>query len=362
MVRADRWQTGAALRQEQVFHLPWLKGYQLRRIDRLQHWHSDRRLGIGRLRQPSHQPGICLCTVQGFHVGITDGNFGAASEVLFMNLTLANNDTRVVMNDFNSLDHLYLNLSIGLNGIGIDSGAASGFQVYEGSASQNSIADFKIQQNADCSINGFRTEDGTCFVLGADGSCSIRNCLEAGDGLSNRMIQGNFNSLSIKDSIFNSWIAPDSVSRLTMEDNFVRADSNTRLPFVYNGSSINAAIPMRVNCVNNRDTSQFPNLPVDDFLGTMKLTEAYVWIAFQRTAVFSDSSQKVSGRPKCQYRITVWWRLLCVEHGAAARRKAQYSVTRLRHRPRRSPMHLRRSVIMFCISPLFPPTSCRLCM
>lgn len=103
--------------------------------------------------------------ISGFHYGwrTSDGAGHTSSEITFINLVLANNDTGFLNDDFNGLNFNFINLMMAGNTIGIDAETA-GVYVHGGSASGNDT-DFKFVNDGTNTIIGFRSETiGTNFI------------------------------------------------------------------------------------------------------------------------------------------------------------------------------------------------------
>ena len=99
---------------------------------------------------------------EGFAVGDSAGN--AASEILYLNLTLDQNDTGVVLRGSNSLNHQFHNLGMANNGTGLEAVEPDSVYVYGGSASNSTVQDFAFLSSGQFYIAGYRSENPYRFV------------------------------------------------------------------------------------------------------------------------------------------------------------------------------------------------------
>lgn len=209
--------------------------------------------------------------IAGWHVGITDGNFGAASEIVWINLALYSNDIGWEANDFNTLDHAFYMLNGSDNGITLSSGASEGWRVYGGSITASSIADFNIESNAECLVSGLRSENSILFCRGNGGSVSLANCqMRDPNPSSNSAIDciTPFNRLSIINCEIHGWVKFKGLptGSLIMSGNKLRPDPTTKLPFVILDQKSEGHVTLH----SNSDHINFPALPVMDFEGLFK--------------------------------------------------------------------------------------------
>jgi len=208
--------------------------------------------------------------VSGFNVGVHAGSSGgAASEVAFNLPIFQNCDIGFTATDFNSLDFTFICPGIDACGIGIETGAATGFDVFGGSASFSSIADFKIGSNSQQTYigGGFRSEVATAFVLGAGGNVVIDRALVVSPPSPFNSITGSFGSLVVTNSQIDGFITLSNVSN-TLEitgNNLSRWDTTTKLPVMMSLPDIS----LRARCLfrNNTDAGTFPPRQILDQQG-----------------------------------------------------------------------------------------------
>lgn len=213
------------------------------------------------------------CMVQNFHLGIqAGGNNGATSEMLFNSLTLGDNNTGFKSIDYNSLDLGFNMLSIGGNGIGIDSGSSS-FWVNGGSASENGI-DFNIgSDSSNTDIQDFRSETADCVIFGAGGHVSAsRLSVSNAQAPDYNSIAGTFANLMVRDSVIEGYIRFDgettAASSIILEGNSLgRVDAVRRLPFIVETNT--PALASNIRARLNVDTSAYPPPPLLDIDGTI---------------------------------------------------------------------------------------------
>lgn len=175
--------------------------------------------------------------ISSFHYGwrTSDGSGHTSSEVSFINLTLSNNDTGFLNDDFNGLNFNFLNLIMSSNTIGVDMETSGAF-VYGGSASANGT-DFKFLNDGTNTIIGFRSETiGTRFVnfASAAGSnkLSIIGCmaLMASSPNTSTAISASGGKIHIQDSNIGGQISissGSSVISLQLHNNAIIDPSNT---------------------------------------------------------------------------------------------------------------------------------------
>lgn len=213
-----------------------------------------------------------LCAVNGWNIGITDGNFGAASEISYISCSINGSTTGWTMNNFNSLDHNFYDLSMGQNAVGVDTGSVENVYIYGGSVSNSSVADFKIGQNASSvKIIGYRSEGAACNVLGygSGGSVSIDDCLFK-DVTAGVSVTGNFSRISIAESKLEGFIYPNQASIISIRDSLVVPDPNTNLPFTIQTGNFSNGFPVQVDIVNNSDGVNSPPISIHDFRGILR--------------------------------------------------------------------------------------------
>lgn len=214
------------------------------------------------------------CRVQGFNVGITDGNFGACSEIMFDSLQIENCNTGFIVNDFNSLDFTFTMLSLAGCGVGCDTGAPSGFAVYGGSASQSTVADFQIRQNSSMTtIHNFRSETSALFIKGLQtgGSITTEKCLITdAQGPNFNSIAGLFGNVVLKDSAFDGFIDFGASMPTNIEVtncSLTRWDTTHSLPVVMALSDAGIGCPAVFR--GNLDNGAFPQRRIPDFIGSI---------------------------------------------------------------------------------------------
>lgn len=214
------------------------------------------------------------CRVQGFNVGITDGNFGACSEIMFDSLQIENCTTGFIVNDFNSLDFTFNMVSLASCGVGLDTGAPSGFAVYGGSASQSSVADIQIRQNSSMtSIHNFRSETSVLFIKGLQtgGSVTTEKCLVIDAQAPNfESVAGLFGSIVLKDTAFDGFINFGAIAPTNIEVtncSLTRWDTTHSLPVVMALSDAGISCPVIFR--GNLDNGAFPQRRIPDFIGAI---------------------------------------------------------------------------------------------
>jgi hypothetical protein len=212
------------------------------------------------------------CQVAGFNIGISDGNFGASSEIYWLGCSI-NNSANMGWTaiDFNTLDHIFTELSMGGNLIGLDTGACEGFRVYGGSATANSQADFRVNQNStNTVISGFRSENASLAnVMGGNvfspsggaGNVTVKDCnFRANNNWPNNCcVLGAFNFISIEDSQLDARIvftAPPA--KATIKNVLAPVDATTKLPFAFgNPGGFPSGQSSRVVAINNVNSYDF---------------------------------------------------------------------------------------------------------
>lgn len=210
--------------------------------------------------------------INGFHVGVqAGGGNGAASEGTFEQCSIANCDTGFNPIDFNSLDFNFFMLSMGSNGIGIDSGAGDGINVHGGSASFNTT-DFRVSVNATAyNITGFRSEVATNFILGNGGKCVVRNCSAVSPAGGTVSITGNFATLDMQDTLLQGSItftSESQVASLILRNNYLQVwDQTNMLPIIQ--TTGNPYLTISAIFENNTDISGAPPIPIPDLHGTV---------------------------------------------------------------------------------------------
>jgi len=206
--------------------------------------------------------------VQNCNVGITDGNGGAFSEFSFINCSLANCDTGFIPNDFNTLDMNFLMLSMGGNGVGVDSGVGGGFHVFGGSSSFNNIT-FQIRSNANCLIQSWRSEvDTTCFN-GINGrQASLINCGAVSPPSPFVTVGGSYVHLRVQDCVFEGLISPSNfpTSMFIHHNRLQRWDMTRKMPIIA-PSSPNQQNTIWASFKFNFDISTFPPIQMPDYEG-----------------------------------------------------------------------------------------------
>jgi hypothetical protein len=174
------------------------------------------------------------CSFVGFHTGTTDGNFGAASEILWNNCSWLGNSTGWVMNDFNSLDHIWVMFNSSGNGVGIDSGAQENINVFGGSSSNNSIADFQLQQNcAIANIQAYRSEGANRVIktVSTPQNLTMIGCrLNAPSNGDKIMIESSNVIVHIESTTVQGRISLTNSRHITITDCLLFPDQTTKLP------------------------------------------------------------------------------------------------------------------------------------
>jgi len=216
------------------------------------------------------------CLVDGFDIGIVAGaNSGAASEITFIGQQINSCNTGFTITDFNSLDFVFVMLSLSGNDVGLATGAASGFAVYGGSASFSTIADFLIEANSNLAvIRDFRTEVSGALVKGGTsaGQVEINNCYSVqAAGPNFYDIYGSFSRLTIKNCHLNGYVyLTTNPNFVTMENNALeRWDTTRQLPLVMFLGIGNQSINTQAVFINNVDVVNFPGTPIPDLQGNI---------------------------------------------------------------------------------------------
>lgn len=211
--------------------------------------------------------------VLGFNIGVVAGiNFGAASEGTFTNCSFANCDTGFITNDFNSLDFNFNMCSFGQNGIGLDTGVGDGINVWGGSSSNSSVADFKIGQNATiCTIQDFRSEVAATMLLGVGGGgrVAMRGSAAVSPPSPFTSVTGAFNNLTLEKNFLEGSVTLSQFPNTLMmiENILTRWNTTQGLPFF--GPLTENKIVTRALLKNNIDTSVFPELGIPDLDGNV---------------------------------------------------------------------------------------------
>ncbi len=199
------------------------------------------------------------CNISNCHTGIQDGNFGDSSEITWINLTLSGFDTGWTSIGFNTLDHIFICPSLSTGGIGFDSGAAEGFHVYGGSASDITTACFNVQGNGICDVTGFRIENSVALAVGQGGSMTLRNCSALANCLISNLnapdpnatvVTGNFDRLIIDScNVTNGWLQVTGAGAkfISITNSKTQIDTVTNLPFQYLGSAGGGHIHLKNN-------------------------------------------------------------------------------------------------------------------
>ena len=190
-----------------------------------------------------------------FGTGITDGNAGGASEILFNGLNLIGNTIAGfnMNSNFNSVDFTFVNLQMAGNGVGIDSGVSQGFEVFGGSSSSNTI-DFQVgeENSANVSIINFRSEVAGLFVNGiGSGNTQIFGCQmfnPVGGVGTGQCIGGSFISLTVENcSIQGKVIIGEAGNLRFINNDCTNFDATSGLPF----SIVPAAATCNALCQGN---------------------------------------------------------------------------------------------------------------
>lgn len=200
--------------------------------------------------------------ITGFGTGIqAGGHNGASSEFLYNNLELDNNTTGWVSIDLNTLDHVFVELLCGGNGVCIDSGASSNFHVYGGSASNSSVTDFKVAQTGTFLISGFRSENANRVLTGTAGNVRIDSLLAVSPSNADKIaISGTFASVSVVNSRLDGKISfTNATAGFSIAHSTVFGD--TTIPF-FTTTDTGVGLPYTVQNVYFHD----PAASVSDFL------------------------------------------------------------------------------------------------
>ena len=212
------------------------------------------------------------CSVSGFDVGISDGNFGDSSEILWNSLNIYNCATGWTATGFNTLDHVFIMLQMEGCGVGLDSGASEGYHVYGGSSSAATICDFNVQSNGICDVTSFRNENSVGFVRGQGGSMSLKSCNVKVAVLSGNLttavpggisISGSFDRLVFDSCGLNGWIAPASANNIEVTNSVLQIDPNNNLPLILPSTAYGTLA--HLFCKNNE--AQVSGVLANDFDG-----------------------------------------------------------------------------------------------
>jgi hypothetical protein len=190
--------------------------------------------------------------VYNFHTGIAGGgNFGDASEIVYKNLTLGNNDVGWQGTGFNTLDHIFLSLSCSANAICVDTGASENFHVYGGSSSSNTDTVFLASQQGTVSITGWRSEGDRRVLRSAAGSAITITSCECNQAVGDlvQVEATQFKSLTLLGNRFAGSVKFTSASlrAVTMIGNAVKGDPATGLPVFVTPSSAGGAHLYAIN-------------------------------------------------------------------------------------------------------------------
>jgi hypothetical protein len=237
-------------------------------------------LGLGGPGGGNQTSGVIIdgLFVSGFNLGVHAGSSGgAASEVAFNLPIFQSCDTGFAATDFNSLDFTFICPGFDACGIGLDTSAATGFDVFGGSASFSSIADFKIGLNSQQTYigGGFRSEVATAFVSGAGGNVVIDRVLVVSPPSPFNSITGNFGSLVVTNSTIDGYIAlsgggVNEILEVT-GNRLLRWDTTTKLPVLMSISE--PALRARCLFCNNTDYGAFPPRQILDQQGMFGLKQ-----------------------------------------------------------------------------------------
>jgi len=210
--------------------------------------------------------------IDGFNCGIRDGNFGAASEILFEQMEIDNCDTGWVANDFNTLNHMFTNLGLSSCGIGIDTGVSQGVFIYGGSSTQSQICDFRVRGNSQTGgVFGYRSEDGNAIAIGDVGACWEMHSVKSQSPVIANVITGSFDKLHIEACHFEAGInIAWGAHLLTVQSTRLYADTATNLPIKFNVPSGQYSGVSHALFQNNEDIANYPNMvPMQDFIGNL---------------------------------------------------------------------------------------------
>lgn len=199
-------------------------------------------------------------SVIGFHVGIQAGQRvgRATSEILYTSLTLASNDIGWQNDDWNTLNHVFLMLQLGQNGIGVNARSGN-FYVDGGSGSNARTAEFRISgAGATYAIRNFRDEDGQRFLVVSNLPTSVvtvEDCLvytAARDDIAIEMALSGATA-SLRDNVIAGKVSLSGTSNLTlsMVNNHVHGDDAVPYPFVYNPRGSYSTSHLQVNLRGN---------------------------------------------------------------------------------------------------------------
>ena len=200
--------------------------------------------------------------VTGFGTGIqAGGHNGASSEFVYHNLELDNNGRGWYSIDFNTLDHVFIELLCGGNAICIDSGASSNFTVYGGSASNSSTADFYIQQAGTFLISGFRSESANRVLRATTGTVRLDSVLAVSPSNADKIaIDGTYSTLSVVNSLLDGKVSlTNAHGGVSIAHSKVFGD--TTIPF-FTTTTTQVGLPYSVQNVTFHD----PAASVADFL------------------------------------------------------------------------------------------------
>ncbi len=224
---------------------------------------------------------FCDVTVSGFNVGISDGNAGDSSEIHWDNLHLYNNNIGWTCTGADTLDHIFTELSLGNNGIGIKTGATEAVHVYGGSCSGSLIASFSINGIAALSLIGYRDEASVCTVQGGRDIYIARCSFEAGTGPA---ITGQIDRLHLISSRLDTAIVLYPFQTMTIEDcRLSGCDLSSELPVNFVGIT-QASYSTYCLFKNNIDTPSGTALP--DFEGDIISSAENNQILFEPSLLF----------------------------------------------------------------------------
>ncbi len=181
-------------------------------------------------------------SLSGWHQGIVAGEQGhglAASEILYLNLSLDDNDIGWINQDLNTLDHYFINAGGWGNTVcfKLDSGNA----YFDGGSLSNNGTDFEMQHTAygaveNWSIRNMRSEGAGTFVhMGIGGTLTIEDNLVTAPRDPPNAIHGTFGGpVTIRGNRIEGAITIEGASTgsvYTVEDNSLLGDG-TRPFFV----------------------------------------------------------------------------------------------------------------------------------